>query len=54
VIDPNGEVNLASMKKDWEFLKSKGLIDKATTPEDIVDMSYVQAAVKKLGPYNKS
>ena len=54
VIDPNGEVNLASMKKDWEFLKSKGLIDKATTPEDIVDMSYVQAAVKKLGPYKKS
>jgi NitT/TauT family transport system substrate-binding protein len=54
VIDPNGEVNLASMKKDWEFLRSKGLIDKATTPEDIVDMSYVQAAVKKLGPYNKS
>jgi NitT/TauT family transport system substrate-binding protein len=54
VIDPNGEVNLASMKKDWEFLKSKGLIDKATTPEDIVDMSYVKAAVKKLGPYNKS
>jgi len=54
VIDPNGEVNLASMKKDWEFLKSKGLIDKTTTPEDIVDMSYVQAAVKKLGPYKKS
>ena len=54
VIDPNGEVNLASMKKDWEFLKSKELIDKTTTPEDIVDMSYVQAAVKKLGPYKKS
>jgi hypothetical protein len=35
-------------------LKSKGLIDKTTTPKDIVDMSYVQAAVKKLGPYNKS
>jgi NitT/TauT family transport system substrate-binding protein len=54
VIDPNGEVNLASMKKDWEFLRSKGLIDKATAPEDIVDMSYVQNAVKKLGPYKKS
>lgn len=53
VINVDGNINFASMKKDWAFLKSKGLIHGATTPEDIVDMSYVEAAVKKLGPYKK-
>lgn len=53
VINVDGAVNLESMKKDWAFLKSKGLIKASTTPEDIVDMSYVEAAVKKLGPYKK-
>ena len=52
-VDPNGKVNFKSMKKDWEFLKSKGLVKNSVTPEDIVDMSYVDAAVKKLGPYKK-
>ncbi len=53
VINPDGQVNFDGMKKDWEFLKSKGIIEAATTPADIVDMSFVEAAVKKLGPYKK-
>ena len=53
VVNPDGQVNFEGMKKDWEFLKSKGIIEASTTPADIVDMSYVEAAVKKLGPYKK-
>lgn len=53
VVNPDGQVNFDGMKKDWEFLKSKGIIQAATTPADIVDMSFVEAAVKKLGPYKK-
>lgn len=53
VIDPDGQVNFDGMQKDWEFLNAKGLIEKAVTPKDVVDMSYVEAAVKKLGPYKK-
>jgi NitT/TauT family transport system substrate-binding protein len=51
VISPDGAVNVASVKKDWEFLRSKNLIQSASPPEDIIDMSFAEAAVKKLGPY---
>ena len=53
VVDGDGKVNLASMKKDWEFLKSKDLVKQTTTPEELLDMSFVNAAVKELGPYKK-
>ena len=51
LIDPDGEVAMASMKKDWAFLKKEGLIKGKTTPEELVDMSFAKAAVKQLGPY---
>jgi len=53
VINGDGQVNRESMQKDWEFLKSKGLIEATTTPADITDLSIAEAAVKKLGPYKK-
>ena len=53
VVDGDGKVNLVSMKKDWEFLKSKDLVKQTTTPEELLDMSFVEAAVKELGPYKK-
>ncbi|OVZ59812.1 ABC transporter substrate-binding protein [Pigmentiphaga sp. NML030171] len=48
---PDGMVNVASMKHDYEFFKEQGLI---TTPVDIdkvVDMSFARAVVNELGPY---
>jgi NitT/TauT family transport system substrate-binding protein len=53
VINPDGLVNFESMKKDWKFLESRRLIQTTTTPDDIVDMSFAEAAVKTLGAYKK-
>jgi len=41
------------MKKDWKFLENKRLIQTTTRPDDIVDMSFAEAAVKTLGAYKK-
>ena len=50
-VDPNGQVNLKGMQTDWDFLKKKGFIEVDTTPSDIVDASFAEAAVKTLGAY---
>jgi NitT/TauT family transport system substrate-binding protein len=50
--DPNGKVNIASLKKDWTFFKSHGeLVGKATV-EDVLDPSFAAKAVAELGPYH--
>ncbi len=50
--NPDGRVNIDSMKKDLQFFKDTGdITDKSITVEKIVDMSFVDAAVKDLGPY---
>ena len=48
----DGRVNLEGMNIDLAFYKEEGLIqDRAMTAEKIVDMSFVDAIVKELGPY---
>jgi len=47
-INTDGSVNFEGMKKDWDFLNSKGLIENSVTPEDIVDMSFAEKATAKL------
>jgi hypothetical protein len=48
--DPNGELNMASVRKDLEFFKSTGeLADKAMTAEKLVDLSYLKEAVQAVG-----
>jgi len=49
--NPDGKVNEASLKKDFEFYKSQGLIEGNVTVEQAVDASFADAAVKELGPY---
>jgi len=52
-VNPNGEVNVASLKKDLAFFRELGLIEKKDlNVENIVDPSFAQAAVAKLGPYH--
>lgn len=51
VIDGNGAINVEGMKKDWEFLKSKNLVRPEPLPSALLDMSFAEAALKKLGPY---
>ena len=50
--DPNGDVNLDSMRKDLAFFRQIGEVtSKDIKVEDIVDLSFVQQAVRELGPY---
>jgi NitT/TauT family transport system substrate-binding protein len=50
-MDPNGRVNVKSLTEDYNIYKQFGLINGNVDVEKIVDMSFVDAAVKTLGPY---
>ncbi|HLH98700.1 MAG TPA: ABC transporter substrate-binding protein [Xanthobacteraceae bacterium] len=51
-VNPNGEVNLAGLKRDLAFFRELGLIEsKDVSADGVVDSSFVKAAVAKLGPY---
>lgn len=49
--NPDGRVNVASMKKDYAFFKEQGLVTTNATVDQVVDNSFVDAVVKELGPY---
>lgn len=53
-IDPDGKLNDASLKKDYAFYKEQGYLEGNVTAEQVVDKSFVEAAVKVLGPYKPS
>ena len=50
-IDPNGYLNVASVKKDFDFLKAKGFIKGPVTTDELIDNTFVAGANKRLGPY---
>ena len=51
-VDPNGTVNVASLTKDLAFFRELGLIEsKDITVERVMDGSFVEAAIAKLGTY---
>jgi NitT/TauT family transport system substrate-binding protein len=52
--NPAGAVNEASLRDDYKFYKSQGLIPKDIDPDSIVDNSFAAAAVAKLGPYQRA
>jgi NitT/TauT family transport system substrate-binding protein len=50
--NPDGAVNMASLKKDLDFFRELGLIEKKDIGvEGVVDDSFAKAAIAKLGPY---
>ena len=49
--NPNGRVHEPSLKNDLEFYKSEKLIEGNVTVEQVIDNSFVDWAVKELGPY---
>ncbi|HEY4318534.1 MAG TPA: ABC transporter substrate-binding protein [Herbaspirillum sp.] len=49
--NPDGRVNVASLKRDFAFFKSQKLISGTATVDQVVDNSFVDAVVKELGPY---
>ena len=52
-IDPDGRMNLDGLRNDLAFFKEQKLLqDPNITVERIIDTSFVEQAVKELGPYN--
>lgn len=49
--NPDGQVNEASLRKDLDFFKERGLIEGNVTVDQVIDPSFVNAALKELGPY---
>ena len=50
-VDPDGSVNMDSIRKDWTFFREQGLISGTVPLETIVDPTFAGAAAKELGPY---
>ncbi len=52
-VDPDGELNVPALQMAWQYFKDAGQIDGKVTVNDVIDLSYVHAAAKALGPYQK-
>jgi NitT/TauT family transport system substrate-binding protein len=52
-MNPDGRVNKASLAYDLAFYTEQGLVKGAVDLEDAVDGSFVEAALKELGPYRR-
>ena len=52
-LNPDGEVNLASLKQDQDYDLSIGLQKEPADMDKVVDLSFVREAVKQLGPANQ-
>jgi len=52
-MNPDGKVNVQSLADDLAFYKEQGLITGDIKADQVVDHSFVEAALTELGPYNK-
>ena len=50
-LNPDGEVNVESLREDYEFWLANGYQEERVTVTDLVDHSFVRYAVQQLGPY---
>jgi len=50
-LNPDGEVNVESLREDYEFWLANGYQEERVTLTDLVDSSFVRYAVQQLGPY---
>ena len=48
--DPNGKLNLDSLRKDLAFFKRNGDVKANVSVEQVVDTSFADAAAAQLGP----
>jgi NitT/TauT family transport system substrate-binding protein len=49
--NPDGRVNLQSLQKDLDYFRAEKLVDGPVALDQVVDGSFVDAAVQDLGPY---
>jgi len=52
-MNPDGRVNKASLNYDLAFYMEQGLIKGIVNLDDVIDSSFVDAAVKQLGAYKR-
>lgn len=50
-INPDGQVDVASMAQDLKFFTDNGYLEKPAKVEDVLDPSFAKATVQALGPY---
>lgn len=50
-MDPDGRVNIASLQRDVDFYTAQGLVKEKVDVAKIVDHSFLEAALKALGPF---
>ena len=50
-LDPNGVVNLASLKADQDYYIGAKLQERPADIDKMVDTTFAQAAALRLGPY---
>ena len=50
-VDPDGELGVESLRKDWEFYRRAGLIRGDVGVDQAIDRRWVAEAVKELGPF---
>jgi NitT/TauT family transport system substrate-binding protein len=53
-INPDGKLDLASMNEDMRVFRDAGLIQGKVEVEQAVDLSFLQAVLKDLGPYRRA
>ncbi len=53
-VHPDGNVHVESLRQDYEFFKKQGWMEGKASVDELVDTSFAEAAVKELGPYEKS
>ena len=50
-IDPNGRLNLSGMRGDLSLFRGEGLTQGPVSVNDVVDDSFLNEALKQIGPY---
>ena len=53
-INPDGKVDVASLKEDLEIFRQAGLIQGQVQIEQALDLSFLDAVIKDLGPYHRA
>lgn len=51
--DPDGTINMASLREDFSFFQRAGLIEGKVTVEDAVDATFITSAVRTMGKYER-
>jgi NitT/TauT family transport system substrate-binding protein len=50
-VNPNGGVNVDTLKNDFKFFQERGLVSTKITVEQVLDKSFAEEAVRTLGVY---